>query len=91
MSNNKIALSSLSMDLKRVALGYWRGSDKMAERFLEEAIRRREEIDKSSLEGYLVKLLDRLDDIKKENDLKKAAEESLMFSTLFQNAACKIF
>ena len=63
----------------------------MAERFLEEAIRRREEIDKSSLEGYLVKLLDRLDDIKKENDLKKAAEESLMFSTLFQNAACKIF
>ena len=91
MSNNKIALSSLSMDLKRVALGYWRGSDKMAERFLEEAIRRREEIDKSSLEGYLVKLLDRLDDIKKEKDLKEVAEESLMFSTLFQNAACKIF
>ena len=91
MSNNKIALSSLSMDLKRAALGYWWGSDKMAERFLEEAIKRREEIDKNFLENYLVKLLDRLDDIKKEKDLKEVAEESLMFSTLFQNAACKIF
>jgi len=32
MSEDKLLLSSIAMDLKRVALGYYRKSDKMAEK-----------------------------------------------------------
>lgn len=87
MSKNQIALSSLAMDLKRVALGYHRGSNAMASRFLEEALKRRDEIDRSSLKPYLVKLLSKLDSLKKEKDTVQISEDSLMYSTLFQNAS----
>lgn len=87
MNKNKIALSSLAMDLKRVALGYHNGSVIIANRFFDEALRRRGEIDQSTVKPYLKNLLSKLDEIKVEKDIQKKAEDALMYSTLFQNAA----
>lgn len=83
---NKIALSSLAMDLKRVALGYHRGSDTMAKRFFEEAIKRRNEVDRKSVKPYIGKILDNLELMKHKNK-EDIAEDALMYSTLLQNTA----
>lgn len=85
--NNKIALSSLAMDLRRVALGYHRGSVKMAERFLNEALMREAEIDKAKIKPYLQELLTKVKDLQAIADEQKKAEDALMYSILFQNAA----
>ncbi len=84
--NNKIIFGALAMDLKRVALGYHRGSDAMAERFFEEALLRRNELDLQTVRPYLVKILQNLENIKKQNK-EKSAEDALLYSTLFQNAS----
>ena len=83
---NKQALSALAMDLKRVALGYFRGSTTMADRFFMEALKRRNEIDHASLKPYLIHLLNNMENLPKEEQ-KRAAEDALLYSTLFQNAA----
>lgn len=83
---NKAILGALALDLKRVANGYYRGSDKVAERFLGEALKRKDEIDKKELKPYLIKLLNQISNIAKQ-DKSKAAEDALLYSTLFQNAA----
>lgn len=87
MSTTQIALSSLAMDLKRVALGYHRGSNVMAERFLEEALKRRDEINSLTVKPYIEKLLLKLGQIRLENDIERKAEDALLYSILFQNAA----
>ncbi len=87
--NNKIVLAALSMDLRRVALGYHRGSKQMAQRFFEEALKRKDEIDLSSLKPYLRILLAQFPTIKFQESDMDIAEDALMFSTLFQNAAMK--
>lgn len=87
--NNKTIFGALAMDLKRVALGYHRGSNVMAERFLDEAIKRKGEIDKSQIKPYLSKFLKNIDNLKKESG-QKGAEDALMYSTIFQNASQKI-
>ena len=84
--NNKQVLGALALDLKRVALGYFRGSTPMAERFFEEALKRRNEIDSANLKPYLVKFLNDMENLNKK-DLKKAADDALLYSTIFQNAA----
>jgi len=43
----KIAIASLAMDLKRVALAFHNGSEETAERFREEALKRLAEIDRN--------------------------------------------
>lgn len=83
---NKAILGALALDLKRVALGYYRGSNVMADKFLGEALKRRDEINKNELNPYLIKLLNQIPDIKQE-DKSKAADDALLYSTLFQNAA----
>ncbi len=83
--NNKIILESMALDLKRVALGYHRGSEKMAERFLEEAIKRKNETDIKLLKPYMIKVLDRIGNL--NNDHSKIAEDAQMLSTLVQNYA----
>ena len=83
--NNKIALESLVMDLKRVALGYHRGSLKMANRFSEEALKRKNEIDLANVKPYIKVLLTRLDIILTYKDPNKIADDTLMTSTLLQN------
>ncbi|OGH18661.1 MAG: hypothetical protein A2868_00380 [Candidatus Levybacteria bacterium RIFCSPHIGHO2_01_FULL_40_15b] len=87
MDKNKIALSSLALDLKRVALGYFRGSNSMAERFFEEALKRRKEIDSRKVKPYIRNLLSNFEKIKFYRDRERQAEDALMYSTLFQNAS----
>lgn len=87
MDKNKIALSSLALDLKRVAFGYFRGSNNVAERFFEEALRRKREIDSTKTKPYIKNLLSSFEKIKLEKDGKRKAEDALMYSTLFQNAS----
>lgn len=88
MNANQI-LGALALDLKRVAQGYYRGSEKMAARFVEEALLRKEELRNVSLKPYLRNLLSRMDEVFRQNDHKKLAEDVLMYSTLFQNASLK--
>jgi hypothetical protein len=85
MKNNQI-LGALALDLKRVAVGYFRGSNTMADRFYEEALKRREELDNRSLKPYLVNFLNKLDSLRTQ-DKTKTAEDALLYSTIFQNAA----
>ena len=87
MDKNKIALSSLALDLKRVALGYFRGSNSMAERFFKEALKRKHEIDSTKIKPYVKNLLTGFEKIQFEKDEKRKAEDALMYSTLFQNAS----
>lgn len=87
MNKTFVSLSSIAMDLERVAMGYQRGSITMADRFLKEALTRRSEIDKNKVRLHIKKLMDALDKIIEEKDIQKKAEDALMYSTLFQNAA----
>ena len=88
--NTYISLSSLAMDLKRVALGYHRGSNKMADKFLEEAMKRKDEIHQNDVKPYIFDLLSKLELLNSERDILKRAEDSLLYSTLFQNASLKL-
>lgn len=83
--NNKVALASLAMDLKRIALAYHRGSDKTAIRFITEAKRWAESVDRKSTPRYINSLLTNLESTIDNKDKNRAAEDSLMYSTLFQN------
>ena len=85
---NKQILGALAMDLKRVALGYFRGSNSMAEKFFQEALKRRDEIDNQKLKPYLAKFLNDMENLKNEKR-EKAAEDALFYSTIFQNASSK--
>ena len=85
----KQILGALALDLKRVALGYFRGSNIMAGKFYLEALKRREELDNKNLKPYLIKFLNKLDNLDKE-ERGKAAEDALFYSTIFQNASTVI-
>lgn len=87
MTKANIAISSLAMDLKRVAIGYHSGSNKMAERFRKEALKRKSEIKLSEVKPYLHKFLKWLPKILAKDDKKRVAEDALMYSTIFQNYA----
>lgn len=85
--NNKTVLAALAMDLKRVAIGYYRGSETTAERFLEEALKRSEEVDITQVKPGVVRVLGEIKKLKKQEDKSKAAEDALLYSTIIQNAA----
>lgn len=87
MDRNKAALSSIALDLKRVAINYHHGSVSTANRFFEEAMKRKGEIDQRKLRPYLKEILTRLDKLTSSGDKEKIAEDALMYSVLFQNAA----
>ena len=84
---NKIVLSSIALDLKRVAIGYNRGSVKMAKIFLEKAILRKKDVDSSQIAPYLIKILTNVDKLKVKDNYQIAAEDALLYSILLQNAA----
>ena len=88
MSNKKIIVESLSMDLKRVALGTYRGSHQTAERFKQEALKRLAELEQLELENYLAKLVKNTKQVLASNK-ERSAEDTLMYSTLFQNFVLK--
>ena len=85
MNDTKIILSSLAMDLKRVALGLNRGSQIMAARFAEEALARKRELNIKKVHPYLAKLLIGVETSLAGVDNRKKSEDALMYSTLLQN------
>ena len=84
---NKIALESLALDLKRVALGLQRGSQKMSERFYEETLARKKEINVNEVKPYIRKLLEQLPSTLPTES--RFAEDALMYSVLVENYAQK--
>ena len=83
---DKITLLSLSMDLKRITQSIQRGSQENAGRFSLEAKKWLNE-SKKTKDGYLRKLLIKIEKtLGRKNDLKKA-EDCLMYSVLIQNQA----
>jgi len=88
--NNKIALESLAMDLKRVALGYYRNSSSMGDRFYQEALKRKEEVDVSQIKPYMKKVFEKIDLIAGMSN-EEIAENALLLSTLVQNYAIRFF
>lgn len=80
-----LSLASLAMDLKRVSLGWYRGSPKMADRFLEEAKKRKNEVNPSLVAPYIRKVLINLGRLEQTQDASKKAEDALMYSTLLKN------
>ncbi|MDO8638875.1 MAG: hypothetical protein Q7R43_04835 [Candidatus Daviesbacteria bacterium] len=86
MDNQKLIVESLAMDLKRVSLGLYRGSNIMANRFKEEALKRSQELENQSPNDYLKILIQRTKEVLK-SDKQRVAEDALMYSTLFQNFA----
>ena len=87
MNDTYYSISSLAMDLKRVALGYHTGSYVIAKRFSQEALKRKSEIDLENIKPYLQKLLQTLPKILNQQNSGRVAEDALMYSTLFQNYA----
>ncbi len=85
MTKTQLELASISMDLKRVALGYERNSNAMALKFSQEAQRRIRNLDHSYLKPYVKKLLLNLENVLLQEDTQKVAEDALMYSTLLQN------
>jgi len=83
VTKNEIAISSLAMDLKRVALGYYKGSDRTASRFAQEVLKRKEEI--NDVKPYIKRILNKLPQTLTQKDKMKLAEYALMYSTLLQN------
>jgi len=86
---NKIAIESLSMDLMRVALGYQKGSIKMAKRFSKEALFRRKEIQISEVKPYFAKVLKNLPKELANENHNQVAENALMYSTICKNYSRK--
>lgn len=82
--NNKYILESLAMDLKRVAIGNHRKSFGMANRFYEEALKRKKEVDFSTIKDYLRVILNNIEKMKDKN-AEEISEQALMYSTLIQN------
>ena len=83
---DKVTLLSLSMDLKRITQSIQRGSWENAGRFSLEARKWLKE-SKKTKDGYLRKLLAKIEKtLGRKNDLKKA-EDCLMYSVLIQNHA----
>ena len=89
MNDQKIILSSLAMDLKRVALGLHRGSQIMARQFSDEALARKRELDINKVHPYLAKLLNRVEASLTNLDNPRKSEDALMYSTLLQNYSQK--
>ena len=86
---NREIFGALAMDLKRAALSYFRGSDTTAQRFIREAIIRKNEINPTTVKPYLKRLLMDVEQLQNEHEKEKIAEDALMLSTRFQNAALK--
>ena len=80
--NDRQIIAALAMDLKRVALAKHSGSEKVADRFWQEVVKRKESVSKIFLPKYLINLYN---DLEKNND----KDSLLMYSVILQNYATK--
>jgi hypothetical protein len=87
--NNKMLLAALSQDLYRVAIGYHESSVKIAERFSQEVLKRRKEVDVKSVKPYIHTILMKLPEMLMQENKQQIAEDALVYSILFQNYALK--
>lgn len=78
MNDQLSIIGALAMDLKRVSMGLYRGSNNVAGRFWKEAVKRKSEIEISKTPAYIANLLNNL---KNGHDFEKL----LMYSVLLQN------
>lgn len=85
--DKKVIVTSLALDLRRVAQGLYRRSAS-ASVFEQEALKRGAELEKINPDEYLKKLWNKTKNILKNNNRRKA-EDILMLSTLFQNFAVR--
>ena len=83
--NNKVILSALASDLKRISMGLQRKSFKMADRFSEEALKRKMEVSSIGLHTYMQKVLASMELSLKSQNMEEKAEDVLMYSTLIHN------
>ncbi len=87
MIQANLPLAALSMDLKRVALASHNHSQKVADRFIQESLAKKNNIDPAAQLPHVRRLLTTLDSVLAQKDTAKLAEDALLYSTLFQNAA----
>lgn len=83
--DNKTILASLASDLKRITIGLQRKSMRMANRFQEEVLKRKTEVDVNKLDSYMHRVLNRMELSLKNKNAERKAEDALMYSTLIQN------
>ncbi len=88
MDNQQIIISSLAMDLKRVALSLYRGSLATANRFKTEALLRINELENESIDESLKTLVENTKKTLNSN-VENTQDDILMFSTRFQNIITK--
>ncbi len=88
MNDTKASLASLALDLNRVAIGLHRGSNFMAQRFFQEALSRKSEINTKGIPNYIKNILSKLN--KKQTLNEQFAEETLVYSILIENFIVKI-
>ncbi len=89
MSSTKNSLASLALDLNRVAIGLNRGSKKMAERFFQEALVRKSEVNTEDVPAYIKSVMAKIES--NRNLDNQFAEEVLVYSTLIENYVTKNF
>ena len=80
--NNKLLLESMSLDLKRVALGAHSHSSKMAERFLQEVFKRKQLLDNSKFSESQIKMLNSMEKQLRIQNIKRLPDDALMYSTI---------
>jgi hypothetical protein len=83
---DKSSLQSIAVDLKRAAMGYHSGSVRMADVFLNEALRRIMNESKG-LSNPLKMVFREIRKLQYESDIKRRAEYSLTFSTMLLSLA----
>lgn len=90
--NDNLLLELIVTDLRRICNGYnsTAGSSKMADRFCQEVLKKKEQLGRDSLPEYINKILeDVCRCLSNEKDNQKRAETALMYSTLLQNFIIK--
>lgn len=87
--STKHLMSAAAMDLKRMAIGYHRGSIQMGDLFYGEARKCIGQLEYSSLKPYMQKKIDEILELSHEADKNKKAELALMYSTIVQNYCLK--
>ncbi len=85
MTPTDMALSSLSMDLYRVAQSAHRGSMKTCKRFLQETDRWIDELDEMTLQPSMKQVVGRIKQLKSLPLDQTVAEYALVYSILLKN------
>lgn len=89
MTDTDLILSSLSMDLYRIALAASRGSIKTCQRFLLETERWIGLLDKKQLKPSTIKVIKKTNELKLYEIDQTLAEHALVYSILLKNLVIK--